>query len=33
VAGIAMAGAERILAREIDSSAHRELLEQLAVDL
>jgi F-type H+-transporting ATPase subunit b len=33
VAAIAMAGAERILAREIDASAHRELLEQLAADL
>ena len=33
VAAIALAGAERILAREIDSGTHRELLEQLAADL
>ena len=33
VAAIAMAGAERILAREIDSAAHQELLERLAADL
>jgi len=33
VAGIAVAGAERILAREIDANAHRELLEQLANEL
>jgi len=30
VAQIAVAGAEKILAREIDPAAHRELLEQLA---
>jgi F-type H+-transporting ATPase subunit b len=33
VAAVAMAGAERILAREIDAGTHRELLEQLAADL
>ncbi len=33
VAAIAVAGAERILAREIDSQAHRQLLEQLAGEL
>ena len=33
VAAIAMAGAERILAREIDPAAHQQLLEQLAADL
>jgi len=33
VAAIAMAGAERILAKEIDGSAHRDLLEKLAADL
>ena len=33
VAAIAMAGAERILAREIDGSTHQALLEQLAADL
>lgn len=33
VAGIAVAGAERILAREIDDDAHRELLDRLAAEL
>jgi F-type H+-transporting ATPase subunit b len=33
VAAIAVAGAERILAREIDPAAHRELLSQLAREL
>jgi len=33
VAAIAVAGAERILAREIDARAHRELLDQLAAEL
>ena len=33
VAAIAMAGAERILAREIDAATHRELLDRLAGDL
>ena len=33
VAAIAMAGAERILAREIDSDTHRELLNALAEKL
>ena len=33
VAAIAIAGAEKILGREIDAKAHRELLEQLASDL
>jgi len=33
VATIAVAGAERILAREIDASAHRELLDRLAAEL
>jgi F-type H+-transporting ATPase subunit b len=33
VASIAVAGAERILAREIDASAHRALLDQLAREL
>jgi F-type H+-transporting ATPase subunit b len=33
VAAIAVAGAERILAREIDADAHRELLDQLASQL
>ena len=33
VAAIAVAGAERILTREIDASAHRELLDQLAAEL
>ena len=33
VAAIAIAGAERILAREIDANAHRELLDRLAAEL
>jgi F-type H+-transporting ATPase subunit b len=33
VAAIAVAGAEKILGREIDAKAHRELLDQLASDL
>jgi F-type H+-transporting ATPase subunit b len=33
VASIAIAGAERILGREIDAKAHRDLLDQLASDL
>jgi F-type H+-transporting ATPase subunit b len=33
VAAIAIAGAERILAREIDAATHRELLDQLATEL
>jgi F-type H+-transporting ATPase subunit b len=33
VAAIAVAGAERILAREIDASAHRDLLDRLAAEL
>jgi F-type H+-transporting ATPase subunit b len=33
VAAIAVAGAERLLAREIDATAHRELLDQLAREL
>lgn len=33
VASIAIVGAERILAREIDPSAHRDLLDQLAREL
>ena len=33
VAAIAVAGAERILAREIDQNAHRDLLEQIAQEL
>jgi F-type H+-transporting ATPase subunit b len=33
VSSIAVAGAERILAREIDAEAHRDLLEQLANEL
>lgn len=33
VAAIAIAGAERVLAREIDASAHRDLLNQLASEL
>ena len=33
VAAIAIAGAERILAREIDAGTHRELLDRLASDL
>jgi F-type H+-transporting ATPase subunit b len=33
VAAIAVAGAEKVLGREIDASAHRDLLDQLANDL
>ena len=33
VAAIAVAGAEKVLAREIDADAHRELLDRLAADL
>jgi F-type H+-transporting ATPase subunit b len=33
VAAIAVAGAEKILAREIDSNSHRELLDQLAGEI
>ena len=33
VATVAMAGAERILGREIDANAHRDLLDQLAAEL
>ena len=33
VAAIAVAGAEKVLAREIDTEAHRELLDRLAADL
>lgn len=33
VAAIAVAGAERILSREIDANTHRDLLEQLAREL
>lgn len=33
VAAIAVAGAERILAREIDAQAHRDLLDRLAAEL
>jgi F-type H+-transporting ATPase subunit b len=33
VAAIAIAGAERILGREIDAKAHRDLLDRLASDL
>ena len=33
VASIAIAGAEKILGREIDTKTHRDLLEQLASDL
>lgn len=33
VAAIAVAGAERILSREIDANTHRELLDQLAGEL
>ncbi|MFO7287454.1 MAG: F0F1 ATP synthase subunit B [Gammaproteobacteria bacterium] len=33
VAAIAVAGAERILKREIDAAAHRDLLERLAAEL
>ena len=33
VAAIAVAGAEKLLAREIDAAAHGELLDQLAAEL
>ena len=33
VAAIAVAGAEKVLGREIDASAHRDLLDKLANDL
>lgn len=33
VAAIAVAGAERILSREIDANSHRALLDQLAAEL
>lgn len=33
VVGIAIAGAERILAREIDPGAHRDLLDRLAAEI
>lgn len=33
VAAIAVAGAERILQREIDAAAHRDLLDRLAAEL
>jgi len=33
VAAVAMAGAERILSREINAETHRELLNQLAAEL
>lgn len=33
VAAIAVAGAEKVLGREIDAGAHRDLLEQLANEL
>ena len=33
VAAIAIAGAEKILGREIDAKAHRDLLDKLAADL
>lgn len=33
VAAIAVAGAERLLAREIDDNTHRELLDSLAAEL
>ena len=33
VAAIAVAGAEKILSREIDGNAHRELLDQLAGEI
>ncbi len=33
VAAIAISGAEKVLGREIDAGAHRELLDQLANDL
>lgn len=33
VANVAIAGAERILAREIDAGSHRDLLEKLAAEI
>ena len=33
VAAIAVSGAEKILAREIDGASHRELLDQLAAEI
>ncbi len=33
VAAIAVAGAEKVLSREIDADAHRELLDRLAAEL
>ena len=33
VAAIAVAGAEKVLSREIDAEAHRELLDRLAAEL
>lgn len=33
VAAVAIAGAEKILAREIDASAHRDLLDRLATEI
>jgi F-type H+-transporting ATPase subunit b len=33
VAGIAVAGAEKILAREIDPRAHQDLLDKLAAQI
>ncbi len=33
VASIAVSGAERILAREIDANAHRDLLDKLATEI
>ena len=33
VAAIAIAGAEKVLSREIDAAAHRDLLDRLAADL
>jgi F-type H+-transporting ATPase subunit b len=33
VAAIAMAGAERILSKEIDANTHRALLDSLAAEL
>lgn len=33
VSALAVAGAERILAREIDSQAHKDLLDQLAAEI
>lgn len=33
VAAIAVAGAEKILSREIDSASHRQLLDQLAAEI